>query len=255
MYQANSNIASVNEPHLTKDAHGYRLLASQFDPTAQFSKYLKSTQIFEPSPGTEGKLIELKRIQARPSGCGFLGAKAVSVFVKLVSLNNEQVRVIIDSGSDITLISEQLYSQLKPKPKKITGRRINLIQVTGSTHINGYVHLPVFFETDDGPVKLELEAYIVKGMSTPFIIGNDFADQFELSVLRSDGVTRLLLGRSLRSMTAENSTGAGNVDEHGQTFAVKVNHDSLSKLNRRKLHRHNKRRRKTARERRRVLAR
>jgi hypothetical protein len=36
---------------------------------------------------------------------------------------------------------------------------------------------------------MEIEAYIIKGMSTSLILGNDFADQYELLILRSEGQT------------------------------------------------------------------
>lgn len=71
----------------------------------------------------------------------------------------------------------------------LTGQKILLVQVTGWTLIRGYVEIPLIFETEDGPVELPLEAYVVKGMNTDFILGNDFADQFLLSIIRKDGKT------------------------------------------------------------------
>jgi len=32
-----------------------------------------------------------------------------------------------------------------------------------------------------------VEAYVIKGMSTPFILGNDFADQYSILVIRQEG--------------------------------------------------------------------
>jgi hypothetical protein len=76
--------------------------------------------------------------------------------------NRTEIPVIIDSGLDITLISDKLYRSLKPVPKKLTGRKVNLIQVTGSALINEYVKVPLVFETKEGPVKMEVEVYVVK---------------------------------------------------------------------------------------------
>jgi hypothetical protein len=47
-------------------------------------------------------------------------------------------------------------------------------------------------------VKLIVEAYIVDNMRTPFILGNDFASQYNLSIIRSDEGTRLVFGDTKR---------------------------------------------------------
>ena len=66
-----------------------------------------------------------------------------------------------------------------PKIKK--GQKINLVQVIGKASISGYVDLDLYFHTPEGPIKIKVEAYVVKGMTTPLILGNDFADQYSLS--------------------------------------------------------------------------
>ena len=92
-------------------------------------------------------------------------------------------KVIIDSGADITLISLKTLNSIKPTPKVRTGQRVNLIQVTGSSTISGFVSLPIFMDTEEGPIEVLLEAYVVKGMTTPFILGNDFANQYGISLI------------------------------------------------------------------------
>ena len=56
-----------------------------------------------------------------------------------------------------------------PKIKK--GQKINLVQVTGKASISGYVEPDLYFHTKEGPVKIKVEAYVVKGMTTPLILG------------------------------------------------------------------------------------
>src|ERR1700722_17381474 len=85
------------------------------------------------------------------------------------------------------------------------GQRINLVQVTGNASISGYVLLDLYFYTPEGQVKLGVEAYVVKGMSTPMILGNDFADQYRISVIRSERNCSLEFGNSRRRMCVENS--------------------------------------------------
>ena len=73
-----------------------------------------------------------------------------------------------------------------------SGERINLVQVTWSAILGGYVTLPLEFDTPEGSVILEVEAYVVKGMNTPFILGNDFGDQYQLSLIRKEDKSFLL---------------------------------------------------------------
>ncbi len=50
-----------------------------------------------------------------------------------------------------------------------------------------------------------LEAYVVKDMNTPLILGNDFADQYSLSILCENGNTSLKLGDSGHYIPLDNS--------------------------------------------------
>jgi hypothetical protein len=63
---------------------------------------------------------------------------------------------------------------------------------------------------------------MVKGMSTPVILGNDFADQYSISVLRIDGETQLELAESGWRMKVENSTSSPFTDKDGHAFKIKV---------------------------------
>ena len=167
-------------------------------------------------------LIKLPRFMSRPAGCSFLGTKAVMAKAKLSNSEIHDTDIIIDSGSDIPLISSECLKNLVSKPKVKTGQKINLVQVTGSATINGYVDIPIYFTTSEGNVLLEVEAYVVKGMSTPFILGNDFADQYQLSIMRKEGHTKLILGESNREINADNSTSGGMYDLNGSTFKISV---------------------------------
>ncbi len=118
------------------------------------------------------------------------------------------MKVIIDSGSDITHVSEKALSTLNGNYKIKKGQKIELIQVTGTSSISGFVNLDVFFTTDKGTVKISVEAYIVKGMTTPFILGNDFADQYSISTIRQEGESYLEFGDSGHRVLVDNSTGS-----------------------------------------------
>ena len=147
------------------------------------------------------------------------------------------IPIIMDSGSDITLISQKALEQMRKPPKIKTGQRIKLVQVTGNTMITGYVILNVYFESDEGPVLIKVEAYVVKGMSTPFILGNDFADQYSISLLRKDGESTLLFGKSGRSRRVHSSVTSTFLDEDGHAFKIRARPDFSTRINKAKAHR------------------
>jgi len=82
-------------------------------------------------------------------------------------------------------------------PVKIPqGQRVNLVQVTVNTSISRYIDIDLYFHAPEGPVKINVEAYMLKGMSTPFILGNDFSDQYLISVNRQEGSCFIEFGDS-----------------------------------------------------------
>jgi hypothetical protein len=54
-------------------------------------------------------------------------------------------------------------------------------------------------------VSLRLEAYIVKDMNAPLILGNDFTDQYSLLIIRDNGTTSLKLGDSGHTIPLDSS--------------------------------------------------
>lgn len=99
-----------------------------------------------------------------------------------------------------------------PKIKK--GQKINLIQVTTKASILGYVDLDLFFHAKEGPVKIRVEAY----MTTPLILGNDFASQYSLSVKWVKGKSCLEFGDSGQSLDIANLVSFEFINEDGHTL-------------------------------------
>ncbi|KAF6743981.1 hypothetical protein DFP72DRAFT_1079278 [Ephemerocybe angulata] len=167
------------------------------------------------------RTLVMKKLQARPPGCTFLGAKATEVSARFSNAERSSP-LIVDSRSDITLISAKFLASIYPTPKLRTGQKIELVQVTGRTTINGFVVLTLTFDTDKGPIQLEVEAYVVKGMNAGFILGNDFSDQYSLSIIRNQGTTRLQFGDTGRSIKVSNTITDSfeTKDENGNVFRV-----------------------------------
>ncbi|KDR72018.1 hypothetical protein GALMADRAFT_74250, partial [Galerina marginata CBS 339.88] len=189
----------------------------------KLARYLRtySARISEELPNTMQTPLTLRRYQARPSGCSFLGSRATQALVAINDPQSKLMPIIIDSGSDITLIAEATWANMLKAPKLRTGQKINLIQVTGKASINGYINVDLHFNTADGPVSMNVDAYVVKGMSTPFILGNDFADQYSISLIRKEGESHILFGETGRSMKVLNCFDTGSKEGDHLGFKIK----------------------------------
>ncbi|KAH9912070.1 uncharacterized protein B0H18DRAFT_864089, partial [Fomitopsis serialis] len=71
-------------------------------------------------------------------------------------------------------------------PKIKQGLRMNLYQLTGGFRITGYVQTQVYIESEQGhTLKMLAECYVVPGMSSSLLLGEDFHVNYELGVTRS----------------------------------------------------------------------
>jgi hypothetical protein len=97
----------------------------------------------------------------------------------------------------------------------------------------------LLFGMSNGFVKMNIEAYVVRGMTTPFILGNDFADQYSISILRKDEETTLIFGTSNQEVKVENSMGSSLINEEGHAFHIRTSPGLSNRTLRSKLHRRN----------------
>ncbi|KDN39703.1 hypothetical protein RSAG8_08621, partial [Rhizoctonia solani AG-8 WAC10335] len=180
------------------------LIQSKIPTRKSFIKQLKlaTTKVFSAKTGEE---ITLKRLMSRPPGTAFFGAKATIIKGWIQNAVGSKKRITFDSGSEITLINESLLKTLDPPPRVRIGQKLRLIQVTNS-----------------GPVKMIVEAYVVPDMNTPFILGTDFAAQYQLSLVRSEDGTKIVFGDTGRSIPVEESDSTPRVDKQGNAFLVEV---------------------------------
>ena len=102
-------------------------------------------------------LAELKMHQARPPGCSSLGSQAAQVPATVNFLDKNLTKGINDSGSDITLILQKSLSKIDTTIKIQQGQQANLVQVTGNASTSGYVNIDLYFHTQDGPIKINVE--------------------------------------------------------------------------------------------------
>ena len=158
------------------------------------------------------EVITLEPIKGRPPGTTFLGAQPSKATVRLNSPTGPSTQIVIDSGSNITLVSSKLLEKMNPSPKSKEGQNIKINQVTGRSSTTQYVTLNIYFDTKPKSITLKLEAYIVKDMNAPLILGNDFADQYSLSIIRNNGATSLKLGDSGFTIPLDSSVDSAFLD-------------------------------------------
>jgi hypothetical protein len=80
---------------------------------------------------------------------------------------------------------------------------------------------------------MTVEAYIVPKMNAPFILGTDFASQFQLSLIRDNLGTHIQFGNTGRSIKVEESESSPQVNSSG-VFKVEISTFYSSNKDRRK---------------------
>ena len=173
----------------------------------------------------QAEVIQLKPVAGQPPSTIFLGAQPSKATVRLDLPDGPQTQIVINSGSNITLVSTKLLDQLPTLPKPKEGQSIKINRVTRQSSTSQYVTLYIHFETSGKSVSVRLEAYIVKDMNAPIILGNDFADQYSLSILRENGTTSLKLGDSGYSIPLDSSVNSSYLEVQAlQLKASKIQH-------------------------------
>ncbi|KAJ7123005.1 hypothetical protein C8R44DRAFT_621723, partial [Mycena epipterygia] len=121
------------------------------------------------------RVLQARKARQLPDGLGSLGARALHVKVKVGSLDQEEVRGRMDSGADITLMSEEFWESIPDLPKPREGIRMKLYHLTGQAKVLGYIKAPLFMISKEGEViSFEMEAYVVRNMRVPLLLGEDF---------------------------------------------------------------------------------
>jgi len=164
--------------------------------------------------------IQLKTIAGWPPGTTFLGAQLSKATVSLNSPNGLISQIIINSGSNISLILSKLLERFNPPLRLKEGQNIKIDQVTGWSSTNQYIPLDLYFKTSPDLVVLHLEAYIIKDMNAPLILGNNFTNQYSLLIIWDNSLTSLKLGDLGYSIPLDSSVDSSFLSM--DAFQVKI---------------------------------
>lgn len=138
-------------------------------------------------------VLKIPRLRSMPPGHSAMGISALSVHGgKVGSLEEPDVQLRMDSGADITLISEEFLKSLSIPLKVKRGLKLRLYELTNAARLIGYVWLKIFMPRDDGTwLEFDEEAYVIPGMKVPILLGEDFHVNYQISVLRSLSSSKL----------------------------------------------------------------
>jgi hypothetical protein len=175
-----------------------------------------------PPPPEEPDLIIIPPRRNPKSGDSALGVSVLSVKGWIGSLDDAVVDLRLDSCADITLISEETHAALIHPPRIRQGHRMSLAQLTDKgTTIKGYTKLPIIMRTTTGElIMLEAEAYVVKGMTVPILLGEDFQINYELGVSRNVETGSKIIWRNLTAAGRKLGARSQEFPESGRTLGA-----------------------------------
>jgi hypothetical protein len=168
------------------------------------------------------KEIALEWLKAQPPRTALFGTKATIIKGWIQSPVGPKKQITFDSGSEITLINKSLLRSLEPPHKVQLGQKLYLIQVTSNSSFSQYITVSFIFDTSNRPVRMTVEAYVVPDMNTPFILGMDFAAQYQLSLVRKEMGTSIVFGDMGQSISVEESDSTPRIDRQGNAFLVQA---------------------------------
>ena len=197
---------------------------------------------------SDAKTVRLTPRCARPPGRAAEGVSVVSVKGTVGSKMGDMLDLQLDSGADVTLISEELYLSLKNPPRMRQGMKLKLYQLTDTNaQLKGYVRIPIFMTTHRGDIlETTAEAYVVPRMTVPILLGEDYQQAYELTVSR-----HLEKGTTVQFGGTPHIISASSVERSGDFDRLRPSTYLVTSFVKAKLHRINKRkkrerRRKTA---------
>ncbi|KAF9034165.1 hypothetical protein BDZ89DRAFT_922524, partial [Hymenopellis radicata] len=161
------------------------------------------------------------KVRMRPEGRGASGIAALHIKGHINSLDSPPVKGKLDSGADITLMSEDFFNSRRDLPALKDGMRIRLYQLTAGAKILGYTTFTYITKTTEGKdISFEVEAYVVRGMWSPLLLSEDFQTSYEMGVeRRASGHCFMTLPRQGYRIEASSSLEVELGFEIRQSFA------------------------------------
>ncbi|KAJ7258401.1 hypothetical protein B0H12DRAFT_970000, partial [Mycena haematopus] len=159
-----------------KDKHSPSSPTPPEDPSVEeVSSDSSETPMNVQLDGVEPYTVRAVRAKAPPAGFGSLGVRALHIKAFVGSPSALPIKGRLDSGADITLMSETYFNSIPGLPKPREGLRMRLYALTGEAKVLGYTRFTMYARATDGVlISFEVEAYVVRNMRVPLLLGEDF---------------------------------------------------------------------------------
>jgi hypothetical protein len=97
-----------------------------------------------PPPATDNGIVKAVRAKSHPPGFGSLGVHVLHMKVAIGSPDATPIKGRLDSGADITLMSEEYFLSLGYLPKPREGLRMRLYALTGEARVLGFTKFTMY---------------------------------------------------------------------------------------------------------------
>jgi len=85
------------------------------------------------------EVIMATKKETKPEGLGSLDVQALHIKAHIQSIGRGEVKACLDSGVDITLMSEEFWKQMGTLTKLKEGMRMKLYHLMGHAKVLGYI--------------------------------------------------------------------------------------------------------------------
>jgi hypothetical protein len=142
--------------------------------------------------------------------------------VAVGSLDTTPIKRRLDSGADITLMSEEYFLSLGYLPKPCEGLHMRLYALMGEARVLGFTKFTMYSQAVNGAlISSEVEVYVMRNMRVPLLLGEDFQMAYELGTTRySSGHCEIRIGQTEHIIPASSTEAVDLGFESRQVHAV-----------------------------------
>src|SRR6266478_960334 len=140
------------------------------------------------SPTLKVATIVAHKSHALPKGHASTGVVGLCINeCRIGDWKEEPIITCLDLGSDLMLLSKAVLTNLKRPPCIHSVKGFQLKGVMGEVRVKGYVNLRLWLQSKDGTwVEFLEEAWVLKDLKVPLLLGEDFHINYCLSTVRDD---------------------------------------------------------------------
>ncbi len=182
---------SLGDEQLKQFDNGEEYFPSGFPFETSHVLYVAEVEETEESLARRALPPKWDKIVRCPKKCCLPGGHASTGIVRLciddcwlANFSKEPVIAQLDSGPDLTLLSEKALSNLRNPPKLHKAHGFHLTGIAGGAFVKGYVNLKFWLRSKEGAwMEFQEEAWVLKDLKAPILLGEDFHVNYQISTI------------------------------------------------------------------------